>query len=332
MARTTGLSFLPHVIAPLVVVVVVTAGLWSQTGTVAADPEEATAESNAYLVQNNFQVIAGNEETEDNSSQTAYNLFSGSQDNTAASGDAAGYATARSYAIVIQTNIQVIAGWNCGVDQTAANVAALDQKATAFDGYGYGYAMAINLAVIMQTNTQIYVCTGLDGGGGEQTAVNLAGLNQSADAATGGGTAGSQETGTGATTGAGGGVTEGTAAGAADGVTGATTGAWGGPAEASDGAQDGATEAIAGTDETAANWGASAGIEQNADEGSDAEASETTAWDTSAGAEETQEGATPDQDTDPWGEMAQALKAAWANASVFNIALLNQDNFQLTID
>jgi hypothetical protein len=310
MARTTGLPFLPHVTARLVVVVIVMAGLWSQTGPAAADPNDATAESNVYLVQDNFQAIAGNQATEDNSSQTANNLFSGSQDNTAASGEAAGYATARSYAIVIQTNVQVIAGWNCGVDQTAANVAGLDQNATALDGYGYGYAMAINLAIIMQTNTQIYVCTGLDGGGGEQTAVNVAGVGQSADAATVGGPPGAEESTTGG---------ESTGAGAWDGATGA----------AAAGAREGAASAIAGTEGATATWGAAAGTEQNAGQGSGAEAS----WDTLAGAAGPQQGATPGgQETSPWAEMAQALATAWANASVFNIALLNQDNFQLTVD
>jgi hypothetical protein len=175
MTRTTGLSFLPRVAAPLVVIAIVMAGLWSQTGSAAADPGDATAESDLHsVIQKNIQVIGGNQYTQENSSQTASNTLVASQDSAAGGGG-----TARNYGVVVQLNIQVIAGRNCSVDQTAANFASLDQNATATGG------TAVNAAAIHQMNKQIYVCTGNGGGGGQQTAANVGGISQTAEATSG---------------------------------------------------------------------------------------------------------------------------------------------------
>jgi hypothetical protein len=174
MKRTAGLSFLPRVAAPLIVIAVVIAGAWSQTGTAAADPGDGTAENNLHVIQKNIQVVAGNQATEDGSSQTASNTLAASQDSAASGGG-----TARNHGVVVQLNIQVIAGRNCSVDQSAANVASLDQSATATGG------RAVNVAVIHQANKQIYVCTGNGGGGGQQTAANVAGVSQNAAANSG---------------------------------------------------------------------------------------------------------------------------------------------------
>jgi hypothetical protein len=170
----------------------------------AADPGDATSDGDIKVIQKNVQVIAGNQSTEENSTQTADNLVLASQTNTAQAGDAtatdgglatSGNATATSRGVVIQLNIQVIAGKDCAVDQTASNVAVLDQNATATSGNATasgsgsnartGDARATNFAVIKQKNKQIYVCRGNDGGGGSQTASNFGAVGQTAEATTG---------------------------------------------------------------------------------------------------------------------------------------------------
>jgi len=214
MTRPPELSFFPRAIVPLVVLGIVATGLWSEGGIAAADPGDATAESDLVVIQKNIQNIGGNQYTRENSSQTATNLVLSSQDSAAQAGiasasdgghAASGDATARNSARVVQMNHQVIAGKNCSVDQIATNIAIVDQSATAISGAATasgdgsnassGDAKAKNHGVIMQKNKQKYVCKGGDGGGGQQIAVNVGTISQSAVATSGNAAAGEGETG-----------------------------------------------------------------------------------------------------------------------------------------
>ena len=155
---------------------------------------------NAVVNQINVQVIAGDQETKDNSSQTAYNEANVDQTDVAVSGDTSdsdgatarsGKAMAGSFAHVLQLNVQVIAGSGCAVTQDASNVADLDQEALAVSGDASaaggsattGDATARNSANIHQKNIQIYVCR--QGSTGSQVANNVADYDQTVAAATG---------------------------------------------------------------------------------------------------------------------------------------------------
>jgi hypothetical protein len=141
------------------------------------------------VIQKNIQVVAGDAETEANSTQTAANEATINQVAGAASGDASGTnggiamsgaAFAGNIAVVHQMNIQVIAGRGCDVDQVASNTAEVDQTALAVSGEASaddagsqaqsGNARAINVDVVRQRNVQIYVCRG--DGTGQQVATN----------------------------------------------------------------------------------------------------------------------------------------------------------------
>ena len=154
----------------------------------------------AVVNQINVQVIAGDQETQDNSSQTAYNEANIDQTNIAVSGDASasdggtamsGRAIAGSFAHVLQLNVQVIAGFGCAVTQEASNVVDLDQEAVALSGDASatggsattGDASARNSAHIQQRNIQIYHCH--EGSAGSQVANNVADYDQTVAAATG---------------------------------------------------------------------------------------------------------------------------------------------------
>jgi hypothetical protein len=215
MSTTPGLPNLPRATLPLVAVLALAGALWTPAGVASADPGAEIEDSDIHVIQRNIGVIAGNDVTENTSSQTAFNVLGHSQDADATAGDTteagggtarSGNAVARNRAIVIQINVQVIAGLNCSVDQVAGNVALLDQEANATSGDATavgpgslaqsGDARAGNVAVIKQMNKQIYICRGTDGGSGEQTALNVGSVGQLADAMTGDVSAGSGQTAT----------------------------------------------------------------------------------------------------------------------------------------
>jgi hypothetical protein len=163
--------------------------------------------------QINVQVIAGDQATQDNSTQTATNTLNLNQTSAAASGDAStdgtgtattGPAIAGNIVTGYQLNVQVIAGIGCDVDQVASNTLDLDQQAAAVSGDatasdggsgGSGAATAINRAHVGQRNVQVYVCR--NGSTGLQVAENLVDYEQIAVAASGAatGNAGSASTG-----------------------------------------------------------------------------------------------------------------------------------------
>jgi hypothetical protein len=171
-----------------------------------------TITSNQVTVpQINVQVIAGDQATRDNSTQTADNTLDLNQTAAAVTGDASadetstattGPATASNIVVGLQLNVQVIAGIGCDVDQVASNTLSLDQTAAAASGdanavnggnASSGAASAQNMARVSQRNLQVYICRG--GSTGQQVAENVGDFEQTTAAATGsadadGGTAG----------------------------------------------------------------------------------------------------------------------------------------------
>jgi hypothetical protein len=169
------------------------------TGNAVAGP--AMTMDQAQVHQLNIQVIAGDDATKANSTQTASNEANITQDDDAASGSAtgsgagtaqSGSALARSRALVLQLNIQVIAGVGCSVTQTASNVANIDQSAAAVSGTATasdaataqsGDARATNSAAVVQKNVQVYKCS--KPSTGSQTASNTADITQGTGAMSG---------------------------------------------------------------------------------------------------------------------------------------------------
>ena len=165
----------------------------------------AIAINNQTIPQINVQVIAGDQETRDNSTQAATNTLNLEQSGAAATGAASadagstattGPATATNLALGYQINVQVIAGIGCDVDQTASNTFDLTQDAAAASGdanatqdgnASSGGASAMNIARVSQRNLQVYVCRG--GATGEQVAENVGDFEQTTAAATGTATA-----------------------------------------------------------------------------------------------------------------------------------------------
>jgi hypothetical protein len=128
--------------------------------------------------QVNVGVIAGDDYTKENSSQTASNSTDVGQIALAKTGDASasgggsatsGPAIAGNISITQQANIQVIAGAGCSAHQAAANSHNLAQGAAASSGDATagnggkarsGAASALNIDVTRQNNIQVYTCIG----------------------------------------------------------------------------------------------------------------------------------------------------------------------------
>jgi hypothetical protein len=180
-------------------------GIDTSSGGGVAVAGPAVTFDHAVVTQKNVQVVAGGPDAEANATQTATNDATVNQTTAAATGDAtatdggaarSGRAVAGSLAIVHQLNVQVIACPNGTepIEQTASNEADINQlsaaasgEATA-DGDGSattGSASAVGRAMVRQRNIQVYVCGGDDGGGGSQTASNVADIGQSTVAASG---------------------------------------------------------------------------------------------------------------------------------------------------
>jgi uncharacterized Zn-binding protein involved in type VI secretion len=141
----------------------------------------ANAFNVAVAPQNNVQVVAVWDGTEDNCTQEASNDATINQDAAASSGDAtadggslaaSGQALAGNIAVAAQSNVQVIVG-SCGdgVTQIASNDADIDQLADADTGDAEaeawstaesGYAASLNADVTTQHNEQIYVDPGVE--------------------------------------------------------------------------------------------------------------------------------------------------------------------------
>lgn len=182
------------------------AGVGAATG-------QALAFNGVVLPQIDVQVIAGDDYTKENSTQTATNTANIEQNAIAGSGDAtasdggtatSGSATAANLVLGLQYNIQVIAGNGCAVDQTASNTLNLTQDAAAISGdaeasnggnASTGDASAVNAALIKQGNVQVYTCR--NGGTGSQTAENFADFNQTTGAMSGNASADGGEASTG---------------------------------------------------------------------------------------------------------------------------------------
>ncbi len=161
----------------------------------------AIALDEAIVNQVNVQVIAGDEATVANSTQTATNEVNIDQTTSASSGDTdatgggtagSGVATAMTLAMVTQVNVQVIAGFGCSVTQEASNVANTGQSTTADSGDATssdegsattGNANAENLQSVYQRNVQVYFCR--DVATGSQIANNMGDFDSTVAAASG---------------------------------------------------------------------------------------------------------------------------------------------------
>ena len=176
------------------------------TATGNASAGTATASAEPLIIQRNIQVLAG-QANESNTTQNATNDVTLNQTSIAGSGDAAGTtggvansgaAGATSRAVVLQFNLQIIAGYvpEGGVTQNAANIAEIDQTTAGLsgsanaDGTGSqatsGAANASSSTFLTQGNIQIYI--GTRHGAfvfGPQDALNFAQIDQTTVAASG---------------------------------------------------------------------------------------------------------------------------------------------------